>query len=53
MGAILLLIVAIPAAVGQDHTVVITSSLDPAHLEVAPGTTVTWRNDDGDRHRIR
>ena len=47
------LIVAIPAALAQGDTVVITSSLEPASLEVAPGTAVTWRNDDADRHRIR
>lgn len=34
-------------------TVVITDTLQPETLEVTPGTTVTWRNDSGNRHRIR
>lgn len=33
--------------------VVIGDRLSPATLEVAPGTTVTWRNDSGNRHRVR
>jgi plastocyanin len=34
-------------------TVTIGSSLSPASLTVAPGTTVTWRNADSERHRVR
>lgn len=29
------------------------SGLEPASLEVAPGTAVTWRNEDSERRRIR
>jgi plastocyanin len=53
LGALLTVVVTIPAAQAQDDMVVITSSLEPTSLEVAPGTTVTWRNDDAERHRIR
>ena len=35
------------------HLVRITSTLDPATITIAPGDRVTWRNDDGERHRIR
>ncbi len=31
----------------------ITSTLEPAALTIPPGDTVTWRNDDTQRHRIR
>jgi plastocyanin len=44
---------AVPAAVASGDVVFITTSLDPPHLEVTPGTTVTWRNGDSERHRIR
>lgn len=37
----------------EGHLVRITSTLEPAHMTIAPGDTVTWRNDDGDRHRMR
>ena len=40
-------------AAGADETVVISGALEPAQLEVAAGTTVTWRNDDNERHRVR
>jgi plastocyanin len=50
---LLLLALAAPPAAAQDDTVVITSTLEPATHEVAPGTAVTWRNDDAGRHRIR
>ena len=33
--------------------VAIGSTLDPVNLTVAPGTTVTWTNNDGERHRVR
>jgi plastocyanin len=39
--------------VAAGHTVRITSTLDPAHLTIAPGDTVTFRNDDDERHRMR
>jgi plastocyanin len=45
-----------PAAIvlGQGTaSVVIGDELEPARLEVAPGTSVTWRNDDDERHRMR
>jgi plastocyanin len=31
----------------------ITSALEPAALTIAPGDSVTWRNDDTSRHRMR
>src|SRR5688500_4300342 len=34
-------------------TVVITTTLQPRDLQVAPGPTVEFRNDDGERHRPR
>ena len=34
-------------------TVTIGSTLSPKSLTVAPGTTVTWKNADNDRHRVR
>ncbi len=33
--------------------IVIGDGLAPAALSVTPGTTVTWRNDSGNRHRMR
>jgi plastocyanin len=34
-------------------TVHIGDTLDPAEVRVTPGSTVTWVNDSGNRHRIR
>ena len=34
-------------------SVSITSTLNPADLHVAPGTTVTWTNNDSNRHEVR
>jgi plastocyanin len=42
----------VPAAAAT-QVVTIGSSLSPKSLTVAPGTTVTWRNADASRHRIR
>jgi len=45
---------ALPAAVdAATVTVRIASSLSPKTVTVAPGTTVRWVNEDGDRHRMR
>ncbi|HEY8437289.1 MAG TPA: cupredoxin domain-containing protein, partial [Candidatus Limnocylindrales bacterium] len=45
---------ALPAAVdAATVTVRIGSSLSPNTVTVAPGTTVRWVNNDGDRHRMR
>jgi plastocyanin len=41
------------AAAESEETVVIRDGVEPASLEVATGTTVTWRNEDDERHRIR
>ncbi|MEK6720167.1 MAG: plastocyanin/azurin family copper-binding protein [Chloroflexota bacterium] len=41
------------AALAASQLVVITSSLNPAVVTIGPGDTVTWRNDDGTRHRMR
>jgi plastocyanin len=38
---------------GQSEEVVIGADLRPARLEVPVGATVTWRNTDGERHRMR
>ena len=45
-----------PAAIAADAgavIVTITDRLDPAAIDVAPGTVVVWRNDDSTRHRVR
>lgn len=41
------------AVLGQSEEVVIRSSLRPPMLEIPAGTTVTWRNADDERHRMR
>lgn len=41
-----------PAA-GATTVVVVTDTVSPASVTVSPGTTVTWRNDDSDRHEFR
>ena len=49
---------AVPGALAADElnaasaTVGITNTLNPKNLEVPPGTTVTWQNDDVDDHRM-
>lgn len=48
----LMALVALPVE-AQVATVTIGTSLDPANLTVTPGTTVTWDNTDGDRHRVQ
>jgi plastocyanin len=53
VGVAAAVLISMPAGLGQDDTVVITSTLEPASVEVAPGAAVTWRNDDSERHRIR
>jgi plastocyanin len=40
-------------AVGQDREVIISDTLTPKRLVVDPGTVVTWRNQDRERHRVR
>ena len=41
-------------ALGQDsEEVIIKDGLSPKRLEVPVGTVVTWRNQDGERHRMR
>lgn len=47
-------LVAVPLpAHAATAAVTIGSSLSPRSLTVVPGTTVTWRNADSERHRIR
>lgn len=58
LGAVLLTTVATLAVVtvgfGQDRAeVIISDTLEPKRLEVSAGTIVTWRNEDGQRHRMR
>ena len=43
---------AVPLA-AADETVIIRDTLRPAVLEIEAGTTVTWVNRDGERHRMR
>lgn len=51
---LLALVPLVPAALAAGPvTVVITDTLDPKEVTVEPGTTVTWRNDHTERHRIR
>ena len=41
-------------ALGQDsEEVIISDTLEPQRLEVSAGSVVTWRNEDGERHRVR
>ncbi len=42
-----------PALAADPITIVITDTLDPSSVTVEVGTTITWRNDDGERHRMR
>ena len=47
-------VLSVPApAFAATATVTIGASLSPKSLTVAPGTTVTWRNTDHERHRPR
>jgi plastocyanin len=41
------------AAAQSDESVAITTTLEPVQLEIDAGTTITWTNDDGQRHRVR
>jgi plastocyanin len=44
----------VTVALGQDREeVVISDAFEPQRLEVSVGTIVTWRNEDGERHRVR
>ena len=49
---VLLPAIAVPA-LAADVTVRIDDNLDPARLSIRPGSTVTWVNESGDRHRMR
>ena len=42
-----------PPVLAAGATVHIGDALSPAELTVTPGSTVTWANDSGDRHRMR
>lgn len=54
LAGLLVLLVAPPLAQAETTVEVrITSRLEPANVTVVPGTTVTWVNADGDRHRMR
>jgi plastocyanin len=54
LALVMLLPIAAVPALAVDTTVRITDGgLDPMKLVVAPGTTVVWVNDAGDRHRMR
>ncbi len=47
------LVSAMTQAATDEPIVIITDRLEPAILEVEPGTAVSWRNEDGERHRMR
>jgi plastocyanin len=47
------LMLPVAAAGATEEVVTITESLRPALLEIDVGATVTWRNRDGERHRMR
>jgi plastocyanin len=49
----LVLSLVVGGAQAMGPTVLITSTLEPAHVEVLPGTAVMWWNQDAERHRIR
>jgi plastocyanin len=50
----LLVAVLVPAVVlAASASITIGDALDPATLEVRPGTVVTWTNASSDRHRMR
>jgi plastocyanin len=54
VAALFLLLAAWSApAYAATATVTIDTTLHPKSLSVAPGTTVTWRNADSARHRVR
>ena len=53
VAALLLSTFAQSASAQQGATVSITVALDPSVIEVEPGATVTWVNNDSERHRIR
>lgn len=38
---------------GAGAVAIANFAFDPADVEVAPGTTVTWTNDDGTPHRVK
>ena len=42
-----------PAAAAANTSVSITSTLTPRDVTVAVGDTVTWTNNDSERHRMR
>ncbi len=42
-----------PAAAAASVTVRLTDRVSPSELTIAPGTTVVFRNDSGNRHRMR
>jgi plastocyanin len=50
---VLLGALALPIAAAAGPTIQISAGLDPIELRVRPGTTVTFRNVDGERHRLR
>jgi len=50
---VLLAALAVPIAAAAGPTIRISTGLDPVELRVRPGTTVTFRNVDGERHRLR
>ena len=51
----LLSVAALPLtpAAAATVTITISSTLNPRSVTIAPGTTITWRNADGERHRPR
>jgi plastocyanin len=44
---------ALPMVSAAGPAIRISDGLDPVELRIRPGTAVTFRNDDGERHRLR
>jgi plastocyanin len=51
--AVLFALGAPPAASADPVTVRLTNRVSPADLTISPGTTVVFRNESGERHRLR
>lgn len=46
-------LLAVDRSAAASNLVRITSTLEPATVTIAPGDSITWRNDDSQRHRMR
>ena len=53
VAGVLALVPVLPASAAEVVVTIRGSGPDPRDVSVAPGTTVTWVNGDGERHRVR